>query len=412
MPHRPRILFVNHTAQPGGGEIALFNLVHHLDRTRFHVAVVFLSHGPLIDQLRATGVETHVLDAGDVVDIRKDSLDGKGLLHVRQGMETARIVWRLSRLIRRCRADIVHANSLKADLIAGAAGRLAGTPVIWHVRDRIADDYLPRKVAMAFRWLSRYVPRFVVANSRATLQTLGKLSDSRSAVVHDGTPILPLPVAAPADRTGPVIGLVGRISRWKGQDVFLRAAAKVLHRFPAAQFQVIGGPLFGEEAFEREVHALAATLGIRHAVAFTGFRRDVRELIGGLDVLVHASTVPEPFGQVVIEGMCAAKPAIATAGGGVLEIVRDGQTGHLVPMGDDAGMAVAIEKLLADPVRAAAMGRAGRRRVVEHFSIERTASRVEAVYERLLWGDEKDVPHEISPLPGPEWVPVPTGSMS
>jgi glycosyltransferase involved in cell wall biosynthesis len=281
------------------------------------------------------------------------------------------------------RIALVHTNSLKADLIGGAAARMARLPLIWHVRDRIVSDYLPAKVAVVFRSLCRVMPQRVIAISQAVRQTLG--DNSRVRVVYDGTP-LPAELSGTHHERQNVVGLVGRITPWKGQDIFLRAAAIVRRRFPQAKFQVIGAALFGERDYEQKLHQMVDSEGIADAVEFTGFRPDVADLIGRLDVLVHASKTGEPFGQVIIEGMAAGKPIIATRGGAVPEIVVEGKTGLIVPMGDAMKMADAIITLLSDPAEAAAMGRAGRERVAQHFTIERTAQGVQQIYDELLEG--------------------------
>jgi glycosyltransferase involved in cell wall biosynthesis len=181
----------------------------------------------------------------------------------------------------------------------------------------------------------------------------------------------------------PVIGLVGRISPWKGQHIFLRAAAEVLKKYPGARFQIIGAPLFAEQDYDRHLRELAAELGIESSVEFTGFQSNVDQWISRLDLFVHASTTGEPFGQVVIEAMAHAKPVVATRGGGIPEIVQDGVTGLLVPMNDAPAMSLAIDRILADPVAAGAMGAAGRRRVEEHFTIRRTARRVQDIFDTI-----------------------------
>ena len=123
-------------------------------------------------------------------------------------------------------------------------------------------------------------------------------------------------------------------------------------RFPKARFVIIGAALFGEDGYEREIRQLSAQLGLEEVVEFAGFRPDVQCAIAELDLVVHASTTGEPFGQVIIEGMAAGKPVVATNGGGVPEIVEDGQTGILVPMGDAPALAEAICRVLADPAQA------------------------------------------------------------
>lgn len=390
------ILFFDHTAKMGGGEVALFNLVTHLDRKRFEPVVVLAEDGELRDKLASVGVEVHVLPLSrSVSEVRKDALVGARSVPLAQVGQIAGYVWQLSRFARARGADLVHTNSLKADVLGALAARLAGVPILWHVRDRIAADYLPGPAARAFRIGCRALPSFVVANSAATLETLGlpplPEGTAPNRVVHDGLPPDQFTAANPSstNRSGrpteaPVVALVGRISPWKGQDVFLRAAAQVVQKFPRARFQIIGAPLFGEQEWEREVHALCTSLNLDENVEWLGFRRDVPQLIAACDLLVHASTTGEPFGQVVVEAMMASRPVVATDGGGVPEIVLDGETGLLVPMNDADAMARAILSVLDSPEQAAHMGARGFERALSHFTIERTASNIEGIYDFLL----------------------------
>jgi glycosyltransferase involved in cell wall biosynthesis len=180
------------------------------------------------------------------------------------------------------------------------------------------------------------------------------------------------------------IGLIGRISPWKGQHIFVRAAALVREQFPNARFFMVGSAMFGETKYESEVRSLVEELGLSGIVTFSGFRSDVQNAIADMDLIVHASITGEPFGQVIIEGMAAGKPIIATNGGGVPEIVDDGKTGILIPMGDVQAMAQSICRVLANPSLAADMGVRGRERVRDYFTIERKARNVEAVYQTMF----------------------------
>jgi glycosyltransferase involved in cell wall biosynthesis len=215
--------------------------------------------------------------------------------------------------------------------------------------------------------------------------------DRRFQVVHDGVHDVTEFAPSPTKCAGPpVIGILGRLSPWKGQHIFLQAAALVRHQFPEAKFQIIGSSLFQEAgqlpggSYEAELRDLAGQLGLESSVEFTGFRSDVAAAVDGLTVLVHASTVGEPFGQVVIEGMMAGKPVVATAGGGVPEIIEDGVSGILVPMGEVKPMAGAIMRLLESPQAAGHMGQAARARVLDRFTIQHTVDKVEGVYTALL----------------------------
>lgn len=297
--------------------------------------------------------------------------------------------------------DVIHTNSLKSDVYGGVAGRLARIPVVWHVRDRIGEGYLPGPAAAIFRRLAHWLPQVVIANSESTRRGLlpsspePAVSDGTSAgqmvghvqVVHDGydpAAFADIPSREAAPDSTPVISLIGRLSSWKGQHVFIDAAASVLARFPQARFWIVGSALFGEDEYGRKLRAQVAALGIEEQVLFLGFQEDVPAVLGRTDIVVHASTHGEPFGQVVLEGMAAGKPVVATDGGALPEIVENGVTGILTPMGDAGRLAEALCGLLADPVQARALGEAGRQQARDRFTAARTAAKVEAVYDYLL----------------------------
>jgi glycosyltransferase involved in cell wall biosynthesis len=378
-----RVMFLDHTAILSGGEIALLRLVRELDRNKVSPVVVLGEDGPLADALRPIA-ETHVLLlSNDVSTTRKGSLGIRSFFRFREVSGIVGYVWHLVRFIRRNNIDLIHTNSLKADIIGGVAGRLAMCPVLWHVRDRIDEGYLPKRVVSLFRFLCRTIPQYVIANSFSTLRTLEPV-EKNMAVVHDGTEVAELNHSSGNVRATVRIGLVGRICPWKGQHIFLQAAASVHKAYPDARFVIIGAAFFGEDTYEAELHQLCHDLALENIVEFAGFRKDIDVAISELDILVHASTIGEPFGQVIIEGMAAQKPVVATDGGGVPEIVEGGETGLLVPMGDAQAMAFAILQLLANPSRANEMGRRGRQRVLDHFTVQHTARKVESVYDTIL----------------------------
>jgi len=395
-----RVLYFDHTAVLSGGEIALLNLVRYVDRKHITPTVVLCAEGPLADQLRDI-CEVYILSLPERVrNTRKDSLGWRSVLKLREIAGAVFCSFRLARFAIKHDIDLIHTNSLKSAIIGGLAGRLARRPVVWHIRDRIEIDYLPKAIVRALRHLCRVLPSYVIANSKAVLETLhlrggrrhssipsGVEMSGRYRVVYEGT-IVPSEPVATADSDRQVIALIGRICPWKGQHIFLHAAAAVRQRFPNVRFKIVGAALFGEQEYEAQIRRLCTDLNLDSVVEFTGFCSDVAGLIAKLDLVVHASTTGEPFGQVITEGMAAAKPIVATNGGGVPEIVVDNVTGFLVPMGDSSAMAEAICKLIADPLMAHRMGLQGFMRVRELFSIESTAQKVEAVYRQIL-----DIPY-------------------
>ena len=383
-----RVLYLDHTAELSGGELALLRLLGALDRNRVTPIVALASPGPLVDALRAIDVDTHVVPLDPRVrEARKDALGPGGLaVRVCQLGTLARYARELAAFARAERADLLYANSLKSDLYGALAGRRARVPVIWHVRDRIETDDLPAPAVWLMRCLARRWPACVVANSASTLATLRLGTARPTEVIGSGlTPDTIERCSGPRTASAVArIGLIGRIAPWKGQDVFLRAAAEVLRQGYAARFEIVGKALFGEQAFERRLPALAHELGIAAQVEFRGFQADIPAVLRSLDVLVHASTTPEPFGQVIVEGMAAGLPVIATDGGGAREIVSAGVTGLLVPMGDVAALAAALCRLLARPHEARALGAAGRAHALAHYTVEGFARRSEALYERVV----------------------------
>ncbi len=386
-----RVLYLDHTAKIGGGEIALVNLLRHLDRSVvFPIALLFME-GPLRERLVGC-CDTHVIPLADsALTAKKDGLGWRSLLQLRASLSVLLQIWRVVRFARKMEIDLIHTNSLKSDIIGGIAARIAGIPVVWHVRDRIEADYLPKIVVRVFRFLSQNLPDFVIANSSATLASLhlngkGKSAtvDANGRVVHDGCNVVSIKDGSESVKTGVRIGLVGRISPWKGQDIFIRAAALLKEKHPEARFEIIGAPIFAERGYEGELLRLRNELHVNNTVAFAGFVENVPARIAELDIVVHASVTGEPFGQVIIEGMAEQKPVVATNGGGVPEIVEDGITGLLVPMGDALRMAEAIDYLLTHPDEATEMGVRGRERVQTHFTIQKTARMVEAVYGEVF----------------------------
>nr|WP_277344764.1 glycosyltransferase [Cellulomonas sp. IC4_254] len=193
------------------------------------------------------------------------------------------------------------------------------------------------------------------------------------------------PAARPAPAT-PVVGLVGRVSPTKGQREFVAAAALLAERFPTARFRVVGAALFEEQAYEGELRAQVAALGLTDRVELTGWVADPVAEIDRLSVLVHASPVPEPFGQVVVEGMARGVPVVATAGGGVDEIAvaEDGTPRCLVvPPRDVPALADAVARVLDRPEEAAARADRAWKDVQADYAIARTAERLTAVWRRV-----------------------------
>jgi glycosyltransferase involved in cell wall biosynthesis len=400
------VLYLDHTAAASGGEIALVRLLGALDPEVVRPVVLVAADGPMVRSLEALNITTHVLPLGEHVrNVRKDTL---GLAALWKFGAFLSIFWyglRVAWFARRCGAKIIHTNSLKADIYGGIAAFFARLPVVWHVRDYINRSYLPGPAVAIFRFLVGKIPSFVVANSQSTLDELHLGGACRAAVVpsglrlksrvvHDGLvhrefdeeagPGLDSQRGKATSRRPFRIGMIGRITRWKGQHIFLEAAAQITAAGYVAEFLIVGAPLFGEQEYERELREQAEKAGLSGRLTFLGFKENVQEVLRSLDVFVHASISPEPFGQVVIEAMAEGVPVIATNGGGVREIISHGTSGLLVPMGDAGALAAALESLLSNPREARRLGAAGYHRVRSHFTAAQSARKIERIYRDLL----------------------------
>ena len=388
--HLRRVVFIGHTARQSGAELALVRLVPGLADTDVHV--VLAEDGPLVGLLEAAGATVTVLPMDDRTRETNRAVVQPGRLPISAAWHAAVYTVRLARLLREIRPDLVHTNTLKASLYGGAAARLAGVPLVWHVRDRIASDYLPASAARGIRLLSRHLPDGVIANSfstRATLESDGTDAHDRITVVYD-----PLPVVPTIDRLAGdllagdllagdiVVGMVGRLAPWKGQDVFLNAFARAFPTGPE-QALIVGSAMFGEDAYAASLKDLTVELGIAERVTFIGFVDDVWPLLARMTMLVHASTLPEPFGQVVLEGLAAGLPVIAADAGGPAEIITHHVDGLLTPPNDIAALAHAMTQLAEDPALRIRLGDAGRTRS-QDFTAAALGVQVSTFYEHVL----------------------------
>ncbi|MGI8983684.1 MAG: glycosyltransferase family 4 protein [Acidimicrobiales bacterium] len=380
-PRPLRVAYLDHCAELSCAEIALLRLLPGMPGVEPHV--ILAADGPLTDRLRTAGVRVEVLElAPSARNLRRARVSLRSL-PIGAAIDALAHTLRLARRIRGLDVDLIHTNSLKAAVYGGLAGRLAGVPVVWHVHDRIADDYLPGFAVRLVRALARVLPSAVIANSDATMSTLGRFRKVSAVVpspvagLRKGRPSFAAPVNRPLR-----VGMVGRLAPWKGQDVFLEAVARA---FPRGEVEVlvVGTALFGDEGYAVELRQLAAHLGVDPWVEFVGFQEDVGAILDVLDVLVHASLVPEPFGLVVAEGMAAGIAVLAADEGGPAEMIEHGRSGLLYPPGDVTALAGLLRRVERDSTLRASLG-AEARLDARRFLPAAVQAEVVAVYDRVL----------------------------
>ena len=343
-----RVVFVDHTTVPGGAQLALARL---LTAGAGGDSTLVVPRGPLgaYAAVSRSGL-VRVVRAGPAL---RPGAGSAGLrAQLRNALDVLRQVGALAVRREVRRAEVLYANSARSAVYTTVVGALLHTPVVVHLRDVVSRQALGRA---GYAVTTRLVlPRAaaVVANSRYTLELAergARLPDLRVVIhspagdLHTDEPLPPRPVV---ER----IGMVARISPWKGQDLLIEAFARAL---PAGNVTLhfAGAPLFGETEHLDELHRLATELGVAERVVFHGHVEDVGGFIDSLDIAVQCSVQPEPLGQNVLQYLARGRPIVAMAEGGPLELVDDGVTGILIPPRDVEALAAALQGLTAHEVR-------------------------------------------------------------
>jgi glycosyltransferase involved in cell wall biosynthesis len=362
-----RILFIVPTLDRGGAEKQLYLLATRLPRPEFDVAVCALTRGgPFESDLRAAGVPVHVVGKRLKVD--------------------PVAAWRLHRLIRRGGYDIVHTWLFAANSYGRWLARRAGVPIVV-ASERCADHWKGSAELIIDRWLARRTDCIVV-NSQAVAGFYERAGIAREklCVIPNGIALDAPPVVDRAavlaelgiPSSAPVMGFVGRLWPQKRVQDFIWAADIIKNVKPDVYSLIVGdGPL------RERLHQYAADVQMLDRVKFLGDRPDVPRLLCVMDFLVLPSEF-EGMPNVVLEAMWAGRPVVATRIPGTDEVVQDGETGLLVPVGDRAELARRCNQLLEDPTLRERMGTAGRRRVAAEFGVDRMVQAHAELYRKWV----------------------------
>ncbi|MDQ3728752.1 MAG: glycosyltransferase family 4 protein [Actinomycetota bacterium] len=383
-----RILSVNHTSRQSGAELSLLGSLAALPAT-VETSLV-CPEGPLAEAARTIGIP--------VAPIRE--IEGSLRLHPWHTPRAVTAMAGASRIVRRrarsLAADLIHANSTRAALVATLAARAGGPPVVVSVHDCLPAG----PAAELTRRVINAGAAMVLANSRYTAKTLRP--------THNGPPIRIVYPPVELERFDPekvdraqararlgvegsaaVLGVVAQLTPWKDQDTALRTLARVRRARPDAILFLVGEAKFvskasryDNEAYVRSLHRRVAELGLGDAVEFLGHREDVPEVLRAFDLLLVPSW-EEPFGMSMIEAMAMGTPVLATEVGGPSEVIEDGRNGCLLPPRRPEIWAQAAESVLGQPDLRMRLGREGRR-TAGRFSLDRHVDALVASYREVL----------------------------
>lgn len=382
-----KILYVNHTSEVSGAERSLLDLLAALPATtRPRVAA---PPGRLLTAVAGLGIDTTPI-VGTAGSLRLHPVHTS-----RAAAEIGLAAIQVRRAAHRHGVDLIHANSIRAGIVVGLA-RAARPATIVHVRDCLP----PGAITSATMRMIASTATTVVANSRYTARAMAAAAPgARPEVVYNPVDLErwdPTRIdrawarrrLSIASESRLLIGVVGQLSPWKGQDTAIETLKRLCDWGIDAHLLLVGSAKFvaratrfDNEAYDRQLHELVARTGLQRRVSWLGEREDVPELVRALDVLLLPSW-EEPFGRSLIEAMALGVPVVATNVGGPVEIIREGREGYLVAPDDPDAWARTIRRLAEDPRLRREIGSAGRRRVEQAYAPDRHAAAMLDVYER------------------------------
>ena len=339
-----RIAFIDQTGADAGGAQESFALLLRFLPPDIEPHVVLFQEGNYAARLRALGFDVTVFPISQ--SIAQATREQSGVTSALDGIRAA---VRLSSWLRRSKIELVYTHTVKAHFIAAPAALFAGIPCVMHVRDilegrsraalrTVAASCSKRRIAISSAVAKAYaLPATSVVFNPVELSAYADLPAREQAYRRIGIEY---------DPDVPLIGIVGRINRWKGHDRFLRIAQSIAARMPA-RFLIAGSAIFRDADFLEELQTQCDLLGIRDRVVFVPWTDEVRWIYAALDLHCNCST-REPFGRTVIEAAAAGVPTVCFSDSGVSETIVDGITGRVVPAADEAAFTQAAIELLAE----------------------------------------------------------------
>jgi L-malate glycosyltransferase len=385
---RMRILFYNHTGIVSGAEKMLLLSLRHLPRDLYDLMVVCPKEGSLLAEVSSLGVPAFPVPAIQA-RFTYNAVTLAGYL-----VSIGRALGKLRRSVNSLVPDVLHANTVRAGIVATIATLGKDIPVIWHTHDILPGHPLTILIRFLAQSSSR-IQLVACSEAAACSMRLNICSRVPVTVIHNGVDTDKFR-SNPATRAGKreelglgssvlAIGIVGQVTRRKGQLGLIRAFAEVHTAIPDAVLMVVGSPMFNKDhEYFRELKQEVHFLHLEEKVRFLGQRADIPALMQSFDVVVLNSDV-EPFALVLAEAMMAGKAVVATDSGGVPEIIQDGRNGELVKVGDQQALAAALLKLARDPSRREQYAREATHTIQTTFTKEQYITKWQVLYDRTKW---------------------------
>jgi glycosyltransferase involved in cell wall biosynthesis len=426
-----RLLYTCVSGQLGGAEISMLDMLAglHSEMHAWQIGLIVPEDGPVAQRARLLNVQVRVipfpLPFANFGDSTAGSANGYAIKRnhrraiFRAAMGAAFYARHLRRAICDFEPDVIHAHGFKMLLLSTWSAK-RGVPIIWHMHDYISSRPIMRKLLRVHSFRCAAVIANTASTAADVLATCGNRVQVR--VIYyavdadkfrpDG-PICDLDVLsnlAPPKEGVIRVGLVAAMAHWKGHAVFLRAISLLSKSLPIRAY-VVGGSLYktnGSQVDPAELKMLARTLHIEDIVGFTGFVDDTASVMRRLDIVVHASTKPEPFGLVIAEAMAAGRPVIVSEEGGAAELLHISSAGLGFPPGNVTALAARIGEFARNPDLRRTMACRGPAAAKRYFGQQRLTLELMSVYRQVapeVFEPTKDVKQLTSPRESRIWGP-------
>lgn len=380
-----KIAFYNHTSMISGAEISLLLTAKNLPEAH---PIIFAPEGELLQKARSEGIEVVALPSFRARMTRNPFL----LIVYMMGMLWAG--WKLALLMKKSQVDLIHANSIRAGMMAGLFRWYHRLPVVWHVRDMPPQGFIGELI----KKLAGSTSQAIIGISESVIQGIDHPSVAeRCHLVHNGVELKSfskirkqlikerIRAELQTPQEAQVLTIIGQIAPWKRQEDAIEAFASLVREERDAVLWIVGEAKFRQEneQYLGRLHEKVRLMGLEDKVKFTGFREDVLEICCAADLLLLCSD-HEPFGRVIIEAMSQGTPVIGTRGGGVPEIIEHGMSGFMYEIGNTEELTHYIRQVLDDQVVWSSLSYNGQERAKDMFSIKQTSHKVELIYRELL----------------------------
>lgn len=380
----------------GGAERVLLSMLTVLrsPHSSLKLHVILGEDGPLVERVRQLGVGVTVLPLPMTLQSLGDSgirgWLGK-LVLLGQGLYAMPDLWvyrqQLRQTLLTLQPALIHSNGIKTHLLTSLLGPLP-CPVLWHIHDFYRSRPL---MAYLLRWASNRATLGLAVSQSVADEALQTLPSLAIAVVPNriDTQVFAPTANHPFPSLSVRVGLVATFARWKGQDIFLDAAAYLVRHYPhlSAQFYLVGEPIYqtqGSQFSMAEIRTRVEGLGLGDRVTLMGWQSDMPTVYRALDVVVHASTQPEPFGLAIAEAMACGKAVIAVPSGGAAEVFTPNMDAIAIPPGDAPALAEAIAYLIQHPDERQRLAENARCTVVKRFNLNSLYDQLWQVYQQVL----------------------------